>query len=310
MKQFSHTPVLYQEIQNVFADLQLHVFVDGTLGAGGHAASLLSAHPEIEAFVGIDQDPSAMEIARGRLKPWDTRTFFIAANFSEITEVLASLHITRVQGILLDIGVSSMQLDNPSRGFSFNTEGPLDMRMDPQSLLTAADIINTWTEQEMGRIFRDYGEEKRWRLATRAIAQAREKQAISTTKQLVEVLQPVFRGYYQNIHPATRIFQALRICVNRELEVLEHTIPKAINLLAPGGRLAIITFHSLEDRILKNAFRFAASDKMSTEGIGGMFLEKIPEIKLITKHPITASDKEVKENPRSRSAKLRVAEKL
>ena len=189
-------------------------------------------------------------------------------------------------------------------------DGPLDMRMDQLQPLTAAEIVNSWPEQELGRIFREYGEERHWRIAARTIVRARLKAPIQTTRELVELLRPVLQGRHQAINPATRVFQALRICVNEELVVLERQIPQAIDLLNPGGRLAIIAFHSLEDRIVKNAFRFAASDKVNTSGIGGLFLEKEPTVKLITNRPWEASEEEIAANPRCRSAKLRVVEKI
>jgi 16S rRNA (cytosine1402-N4)-methyltransferase len=203
-----------------------------------------------------------------------------------------------------------MQLDQPERGFSFMREGPLDMRMDPNNPINAADIVNTWSEQELGRIFREYGEEKQWRAAARVIVNAREEQSIETTHELANILKPIFFWKKKGINPLTLIFQALRICVNRELEVVEKIIPEAISCLSSGGRLAIISFHSLEDRIVKNAFRYAASDKEDTFGIGGVFINKTPLVKMVTRKPIEASDQEVARNPRSRSAKLRVIEKI
>lgn len=183
------------------------------------------------------------------------------------------------------------------------------MRMNPDEELTAAHIINTWTEAELGRIFRDYGEEKLWRKAARGIVDARQEKPITTTLQLADILRRILPYTKKGIHPATLIFQALRICVNKELEVIEKALPLAIDYLAPEGILGVISFHSLEDRIVKNTFRFAADDKMNTSGIGGVFLDKEPTVKLITKKPVVPSESEIAENPRSRSAKLRVVEK-
>lgn len=302
-----HISVLLPEVIHAFAGKQLRVFVDATLGAGGHAAAILETHPEIELFIGIDQDPVALEIARKRLTAFAGCTKFIAGNFEQGT---SQLPIGKVDGFLFDLGVSSMQLDQPEKGFSFMREGPLDMRMNPEGQLTAADIINTYSEKELGQIFRDYGEEKQWRAAARAVVTARSLQPIKTTLELAAVLRPVLFFKKKGINPLTLIFQALRICVNRELEVIEKTIPKAIDLLANEGRLAVISFHSLEDRIVKNCFRFAASDKYDTSGWGGVFLDKTPQVKIITKKPIEPSEQEVEANPRSRSAKLRVVEKI
>ena len=204
-----------------------------------------------------------------------------------------------------------MQLDTPEKGFSFSKNGPLDMRMDPSASLTAEEIVNTWSEQELGRIFRDYGEEKQWRSAARSIIKGRERKALKTTQDLVDILYPALKyKAKKGIHPATLVFQALRITVNKELEVLEKVLPDALALLSPGGRLAVMTFHSLEDRIVKNYFRFVASDKYDTSGIGGMFLDKTPEAYILTRKPVGPSEEETQINPRSRSAKLRVVEKI
>lgn len=310
----SHFSVLLSEVLQAFASVSLTVMVDGTLGAGGHAQALLEHHPEIQHYLGIDQDPHALELAQERLKAWENKIHFKRGNFAEFASFLREERLLPPQGILLDLGVSSMQLDEPSRGFSFRYDAPLDMRMDPTGEQTAADIVNTYSEKELGILFRDYGEEKKWHAAARAIIKAREKQAIRTTFELKDILIPVLAPSYrkQNIHPCTLIFQALRICVNRELEVLEQTLAQAIDLLAPGGRLAVISFHSLEDRIVKKEMRLAASDKWETSGLGGsgLFQDKAPLVKLITKKPVEPSEEEVRVNPRSRSAKLRVAEKL
>lgn len=306
-----HHPVLLQEVVEIFKNCELTQFVDGTAGAGGHAAALLEAHPEIEVYIAIDQDTTALTLASNHLAQWKEKTIFIHGNFADFDHYLKKQGITKVNGILVDLGVSSMQLDQAERGFSFSKMGPLDMRMNQQGAVTAADIVNTWSEEELGALFRDYGEEKRWRIAARAIAVARSRAPILTTQDLVDVLKPALPwNPKKGINPLTLVFQALRICVNRELEVLNTFLPKAIDTLAPAGRLAVISFHSLEDRIVKQQMRFAASDKWDTAGIGGMFLDKDPLVTLKPRKPIIASDIEVKENPRSRSAKLRCVEKL
>lgn len=307
-----HKSVLSAEILQFFSDKKLHTFVDGTLGAGGHAALILEAHPEIKTFIGIDQDKEALVIARERLMPWKEKVKFFHGNFSELEQILEQASIKQIDGLLLDLGVSSMQLDRPEKGFSFMREGPLDMRMNNESPLTAAEIVNTWSESELGKVFRDYGEEPKWRAAARAIVAARDEQPILTTTDLARILVPVLINYKQKkgINPLTLVFQALRICVNRELEVLEAILPKAIEKLSSTGRMAIISFHSLEDRIVKNLLRFAASDKYNTVGIAGMFLDKEPQVNILTRKPVIASDEEVQQNPRSRSAKLRVIEKI
>lgn len=306
-----HYSVLWKEILQFFDGCNLSTFVDGTLGAGGHSSIFLNSHPEIKQLVGFDQDPTALAIAEERLQPWKDKTVLIRSNFADMKAQLAQRGIHQVDGILLDLGVSSMQLDRPEKGFSFSKEGPLDMRMDPSAPLTAEEIVNTWSEQELGKIFRDYGEEKQWRQAARAIVKARAVKPMKTTLDLAEVLKPaLFFKAKKGINPLTLVFQGLRICVNGELEVLENILPEAISLLSPGGRLAVITFHSLEDRIVKNAFRFAASDKFDTSGIAGVFLDKDPVVKILTRKPVGPSDEELGLNPRSRSAKLRVVEKL
>lgn len=306
-----HISVLAKEVLEAFEGVKLSLFVDGTLGAGGHSEAIFEAHPEINRLIGLDQDPEALQIAAKRLEKWQDKLTLVQTNFSDLENQLENLKIASIDGILLDLGVSSMQLDQPEKGFSFMKDGPLDMRMDPNGDLTAEIIVNTWSEKELGLIFRDLGEEKQWRAAARGIIRSREAAPIKTTRQLVDALHPVLaRGAKKGVHPLTLVFQALRISTNRELEVLERVLPAAIKLLRPGGRIAVISFHSLEDRIVKNLLRFFASDKYDTSGIGGMFLDKDPVVKLITRRPLIASDEEIEKNPRSRSAKLRVAEKL
>jgi len=261
-------------------------FVDGTLGAGGHSKALLDAHPEIELLIGFDQDAAALAIAQKTLETYAPKVQFVHQNFAEMKSVLPH----PVDGILLDLGVSSMQLDQGERGFSFMRDGPLDMRMNQESPLTAEDVVNSWAEADLSEIFRDLGEERKWRECAKAICQARRKKRITTTKELAEIISTVVprRG---KIHPATLIFQAIRLAVNQELEVLQRVLRDATQLLALGGRLGVISFHSLEDRIVKNDFRDDAN------------------VTILTKKPIVATFEESKKNPRSRSAKLRFCEK-
>lgn len=300
-----HISVLRDEVVHLFSAGPLYTFIDGTLGAGGHAEALIKAHPELKQVIGIDQDPVALAIAEERLKGCPIMRF-VRGNFSALGE----MGLPSADGILLDLGVSSMQFDRPEKGFSFMHDGPLDMRMDPDNPLTAEEIINFYPEEQLGRIFRDFGEEKFWRLAAKAIASERAKRPIKTTKQLAALLEGALPFKKKGIHPVTLIFQGLRIFVNRELEVLEAAIPQAIKLLNPGGILAIISFHSLEDRIVKNNFRHLASDKWSTSGFRGVFLDKKPEVELITRKAIAPSEQEMQRNPRSRSAKLRAVKKV
>lgn len=289
-----HESVLMQEFLSFFSSRTLHHFVDGTVGAGGHARAILEAHPEIERLYGFDRDPDALAIAEETLKPFQERVTLIHANFVDLDQ-----HILEpVQGIFLDLGVSSMQLDRPEKGFSFNKEGPLDMRMDPTLSLNAETVVNHYSEKELGEIFRDYGEERRWRQAAKAVVEGRKKKRLRTTTDLTETLKHVLtwggRGG-KKIHPMTLVFQGLRIYVNDELKGLEKALPKAISALTPGGRLGVLTFHSLEDRIVKHTFR-----KFERE-------ERV--IKVLTKKPLIADLAEIRKNPRSRSAKLRFIEK-
>lgn len=290
-----HLPVLVDEFLSFFKDVHIRFFVDGTLGAGGHSEALLKNHPEIECLIGLDQDTKALEIARKRLSHDQKRVKLIHANFRAMKEVVP---FPEVDGIFLDLGVSSMQLDQAERGFSIYKEGPLDMRMDPTQDKTAATIINTYSQKELERIFREYGEEPRAKNAAKAIVEARKKVRIKTTQDLMEVLKQVltWRGRKsKKIHPLTLVFQALRIEVNEELEALEKAIPEAISLLRSGGRMGIISFHSLEDRIVKTRFK--------------EFAEK-GEVRILTKKPLEASPEEKRKNPRARSAKMRFVEKI
>lgn len=307
---YPHVSVLLHEFLRFYEDKYIRYFVDGTLGAAGHASALLEAHSEIELFIGIDQDETALKIAKERLKPWKDKVLLVKGNFENLKEHLEKNKIASVDGLLFDLGVSSMQFDIPEKGFSFSHDGPLDMRMNADSLLTAEEIINTWAEQDIARVLRDYGEEKQWRQAARVILKAREEKPIRTTKELAAVLNPIFSWKKKGINPLTLIFQGLRIAVNRELDVLEKMLPQALNCLSPGGRLSVISFHSLEDRIVKNVFRYEADDKESSSGIGGVFIDKKPTVKILTRKPIVPTEEEIASNPRSRSAKLRVVEKL
>lgn len=306
-----HIPVLLNEVLEAFKGHPIHHFIDGTTGAGGHARALLEAHPEIERWIGIDRDPTALKLAQERLQPWMDKVSLIHGNYSDLNQLLEQTPIQKVDGILVDLGVSSMQFDQPERGFSFREDGPLDMRMDPSQTLTAEEILNTWNEKELSHIFRDYGEETRWRASARTIVAARDKDPIQSTQQLVDLLHPLLAPAYRHkrIHPLTQIFQALRIAVNAELSGLETFLPQAVARLQPGGLLAVISFHSLEDRIVKHFFQQQASDKVSTSGVAGVFIDKDPIVDIVTRKPLTASESEVAQNPRSRSAKLRVIRK-
>jgi 16S rRNA (cytosine1402-N4)-methyltransferase len=309
---YPHLPVLSAEVLSLFDGLHLSVFVDGTLGAGGHASLILDAHPEIEVFVGIDQDPAALAMAKERLGKYGKKVHCCPGNFRDMPSCLQQCGVSQVDGVLLDLGVSSMQLDQPARGMSFSKEGPLDMRMNPNGELTAELILNTWPEEKLAEIFRDYGEEQRWRAAARTVVSARQNKPLKTTLELVEVLRPVlYRKTGKQINPMTLIFQALRIAVNDELGAIASVLPECIDFLSPGGRLAVISFHSLEDRIVKNAFRKASGYKGGRDKEeASMAYEEAPVVKIVIKKPLEATSQEESENPRSRSAKLRAVEKL
>ena len=287
----AHISVLLQEVLQIFEGRNLDVFFDGTLGAGGHARAILEAHPEIERYIGCDRDPKALAIARKVLEPWGEKVELVRSDYADLPRVLKEKKVPAIDGFLIDVGVSSMQLDERERGFSFLGDAPLDMRMDPEGELTAAEIVNRYPEKELARIFFEYGEERRSRQVARAIVEARKKKKFRTTAELVHVIKPV--ATKGKLHPATLVFQALRIVVNDELGQLQRGIAAAMEKMSPGGRMAVISFHSLEDRIVKNAFRDA-------KGI----------MKILTKKPIGPTAKEMRENPRSRSAKLRAVEKV
>lgn len=282
-----HVPVLMREVLEVFAEKKLSVFFDGTLGAGGHAKAILEAHPEIERYIACDRDPRAHELAAVTLAPWREKVEFVRGSYADEVGRVEGC----IDGFLIDIGVSSMQLDERERGFSFMGDAPLDMRMDPEGKLTAEMIVNRYSEKELARIFHEYGEERRSRPVAKAIVEARKKRRIRTTAELVEIIRPV--ATKGKLHFATLVFQALRIVVNDELGQLERGIGAAIKKLCPGGRIAVISFHSLEDRIVKNQLRDA-------KGI----------LKVLTKKPIGPSEEEMRTNPRSRSSKLRAGEAL
>ncbi len=283
------------------------LYIDGTVGGGGHAEAILEHSAPRGRLLGLDRDPTALAHARRRLAAFGARVTLRHASYARMGEIAAEEGFTAVDGILLDLGYSSLQIDDASRGFAFRLEGPLDMRFDPQAGgTTAADLVNTLPETALAELIRRYGEERRSRAIARAIVAARP---LRTTTQLAEVIARAVprRG---RIHPATRTFQALRIAVNRELEVLEESLPIALALLRPGGRLAVITFHSLEDRLVKRTFRRWSGRCECPPELPLCPCEEEPKVRWITRKPIVPSAEEVSVNPRSRSAKLRVVEKV
>lgn len=288
-------------VQEVLEGLQCQpgrVYVDGTVGLGGHAEAILRASAPSGRLIGLDQDPENLAKARARLTPFGERALLIHSNFSNLTEILAEARIPAVAGILLDLGLATEQLKISGRGFSFGGDETLDMRMNPDApIQTAADLLNSLPEAELNRIFWELGEERQARRLARRVVQARQQAPITTTAQLVHLVRQVVSGRSasRRIHPATRVFQALRIAVNQELENLSAFLPQAIAVLEPQGRLVIIAYHSLEDRIVKHAFVQA---------------EKSGSVRRLTKKPLVPQEAEVRGNPSARSAKLRVALKV
>jgi len=296
--EFKHQPVLLKEVLEHLPSRPDGVFVDGTLGGGGHAKAILE-NSQLK-IIGIDQDLEAIFAAKENLSDFSDRVEFVHDNYSKLPEILSSKKIDSIDGILLDLGVSSYQLDNKKRGFSFQENAPLDMRMNQKDLESATDIINNYSEDDLAGIFYDYGGERNSRKIAKNIVLARNEKRIETTSELSKIVEASFPSSYKykyKIHPATRVFQALRIETNNELNVLQEFIPKAAELLAGDGRLEIISFHSLEDRIVKHTFR-ELEEKYNDK------------YKVLTKKPIVATEEEITKNPRSRSAKLRVLEKI
>jgi len=302
-----HTPVLLKEVLEVLAPRAERTFVDGTLGGGGHSEALLEAGAQV---IGIDQDPEALDFAKERrLHRYGEKFLPVRANFEDLGTVLDSLHIGEVDGVLLDLGVSSWQLDTAERGFSFQREGPLDMRMNPDRGMTAADLVNTASAAELARIFQVYGEEPNARRIASRLVSARTARPFQTTMQLALAVEEIVprRG---RIHPATRVFQALRMAVNRELEVLESVLGQAAARLRPGGRMAVITFHSLEDRMVKEFFKVRSKAELDRPEWPAPRPNPDYIFRALTRKPVIASAEEQRTNPRARSAKLRAVEKI
>ncbi|MNK61136.1 Ribosomal RNA small subunit methyltransferase H [compost metagenome] len=304
---FHHVSVLLEEVLDLLHPAPGGRFLDGTVGGAGHAAALLERVGPEGFLYGIDQDPAALAVAEERLSRLGSNFELRRGNFAD---VLPEWDLPPLTGILLDLGVSSHQLDTAERGFSFRHEGPLDMRMGDEGP-SAADLVNGLPERELVDILFRYGEERQSRAIARAILKRRTDQPFRTTRELADVIERVIPAYKAGgIHPATRTFQALRIAVNRELDVLTQVLPAAISKLAPGGRLAVISFHSLEDRIVKTVFRDMAKTCVCPPKLPICVCGTVPQVKVITSKPVEASEDEVRANPRSRSAKLRVAERI
>ncbi len=292
----SHKSVLLAEVLEGLQPEKARFVVDGTVGAGGHAEAMLERMPEGSELLGLDQDPAALKIAEETLKRFGTRVMLLNENYRDLLQILKTHTRRKADAMLLDLGVSSMQFDSAERGFSFQSDAPLDMRMNPASPLTAKMVINQYSEKQLLELLWTYGEERFARRIVRKILEARAIKKIETTKELAGIIASSVPASYRHgrIHPATRTFQALRIVVNDELGALNDFLKIAIETLAPGGRLAVISFHSLEDRLVKNAFRNFKASKLG---------------QILTKKPIVAGDGEVSLNPRARSAKLRIMER-
>ena len=304
-----HQPVLYHEILHALQPNRGGDYVDGTLGSGGHAWGILQASQPDGRLLGLDLDPQAIELARQRLAPFGERAIIIQASYATLSEQLGRIGWQGVNGMVLDLGISSMQIDNAWRGFSFMADAPLDMRFSPHSPVRAADLVNNLSEEELANLIYRYGEEKRSRQIAHAIVQARP---INTTRQLAETILKASgpMRHKTHLHPATRTFQALRIEVNQELENLQSVLPQAVNALLPGGRLAIIAFHSLEDRIVKQYFQRESRDCICPPRQPICTCGHRAVIQLVTRSPIRPTEEEIAQNPRARSAVLRIAEKL
>lgn len=302
----AHQPVLYHEIIHALRPVSGGRYVDCTVGAGGHARGILEASAPDGCLLGLDVDPHALSLAQERLAIFGGRVYLKRASYRTLNDQLAALGWEGVDGILLDLGASSMQFDTPQRGFSFLEDGPLDMRFDPDGPLTAADIVNTWSEEALAEAIYRYGEEPAARRIARAIVRARP---IAGTRQLALLIERV-AGRRRSHHPATQTFQALRIVVNDELAALEHVLPQAVQALKPGGRLAVIAFHSLEDRLVKEFLRRESRDCLCPPRQVVCTCGHRARLRLVYGRPLRPAPEEMARNPRARSARLRVAEKL
>jgi len=307
MNDSPHQPVLYQEIIHALQPKRGGRYVDGTLGAGGHARGILEACAPDGQLLGLDVDPQAVTIARKNLAPYEGRIHLVQASYTTLSVQLKDLGWDLVDGIVLDLGASSMQFDTAERGFSFMQDAPLDMRFGPHMHQTAADIVNSYLERELADLIYEFGEERDSRKIARAIVKARP---LHTTRELAAAIEAVSPRRGDRIHPATRTFQALRIAVNDELSSIKSVLPQAVTALRSGGRLAVISFHSLEDRIVKEFFREQSRDLVNPPYEQIYEIERNAILKEVNRKPITSSEEEAMNNPRARSAKLRIAEKI
>ncbi len=310
--EFKHIPVLFQEIMKIMAPKQGELFVDCTLGGGGHSRGFLERSGPDGYLIGIDQDTEALEAARQNLSAYSERVTYVHSNYSQLDEILNLYAPEGVDGILFDIGVSSHQLDEKGRGFSYMQDAPLDMRMDQEQILDAWHVVNTYKEEELVRILKEYGEERWAKRIAKFIVEFRRNKSIDTTGELVDIIKRAIPkgAREEGSHPAKRTFQAIRIEVNDELGVLERTIAVAVKHLKKGGRLGIISFHSLEDRIVKEQFRYFASDCVCPPELPFCQCDKVSEVEILTRKPVTASLEELELNSRAKSAKFRAVKKI
>ena len=308
--EYVHKPVLLDECMEVLNIRPGGVYVDGTLGRAGHSREI-ARRLTVGRLICIDQDMAAIEAAEERLAPWRDRVTLVHGNFSGLADILRQAGVSGVDGALFDLGVSSPQLDDASRGFSYMQDAPLDMRMDAAAALTAREVVNTWSPEELRRILYEYGEERYAPAIARAIVRAREENPVETTLELADIIRGAMppAALREKQHPAKRTFQAVRIAVNGELDVLPPMLKAAVESLNPGGRLAVITFHSLEDRIVKRTMRDMARGCTCPPEFPVCVCGKKPMLRLVTRRPIVPGTEELSENPRARSAKLRAAEK-
>ena len=309
--EFNHTSVLLHETVDGLNVRPDGIYVDATLGGGGHAFEVCSKLDNKGKFVGIDQDAAAIEAASERLKDFGEKVTIIRSNYCDMKSRLQEIGVDKVDGIVLDLGVSSYQLDTAERGFSYRVDAPLDMRMDRRQAMTARDIVNDYSEMDLFRIIRDYGEDKFAKNIAKHIVMEREKGPIETTGQLIEIIKRAIPMKFQKTsgHPAKRTFQAIRIELNRELEVLRDSLDDMIELLNEDGRICIITFHSLEDRIVKSAFKKNEDPCVCPSHFPVCVCGNVSKGKVITRKPILPSEEELEENSRSKSAKLRIFER-
>jgi 16S rRNA (cytosine1402-N4)-methyltransferase len=307
-----HHPVMVDRVVELLRPRQGGVYLDATLGLGGHAERLLEASGPDGRVIGVDRDPAALALARERLAWAGERLVTVAASFADLTAVAAAAGVDAVDGVLYDLGVSSLQLDEPARGFSYRHDAPLDMRMDPTGGITAAEVVNTYPRAELARILREYGEDRHAGRIARFIDEARRRRPVRTTGELVELVKAAVPAAARRTgpHPARRAFQALRIEVNRELDALSASLPQAVDLLAPGGRLVVLSYHSLEDRIVKRALNAAAGRDDQAPARLPVAAPPPARVAILTRRPETPTAAEVAANPRAESAKLRAAEKL